>query len=584
MNRKQRLVARKPKPITQPVSPALQRLLAEGLQHHLAGRLSEAERLYRQILAINPRHADGLHLLGMIAYQAGHPELAVDLIGKAITTNANVASYHSNLGNALKQLGRLDQAAAAYRGALGLMPNFMEAHYNLGNTFREQGRLDDAVACYRKALALKPDFAEAHNNLGRVLEDQGRLDEAVACCRRALDLKPNFPEAHYNLGRALEEQERLDDAAVCYRKALDLQPDLAEAHNNLGAVLGRQGHSDDAIAGYRRALELKPDLPGIHNNLALALLAQGDMAAGWQEHEWRWKTPQLIEAHRDFAQPQWQGQATAGRTLLIHAEQGFGDTLQFCRYASLAAGRGLRVIMEVQRPLVRLLRDLPGVDLVLGHGDELPAFDLHCPMLSMPLALGTTLETIPGAAPYLHADQAGIAAWRTRLAAMANQNPRVGLVWAGNPRRHSPALAAADRRRSLALDRLAPLFDLRGLHFFGLQKDAPSDLPLTDFMGEMEDFADTAALIANLDLVIAVDTAVAHLSAALGKPVWLLNRFDSCWRWLTGRRDSPWYPGLRLYQQPRPGDWDPVLAEVASDLRDFAERFGRTDPPVSRVS
>jgi len=271
---------------------------------------------------------------------------------------------------------------------------------------------------------------------------------------------------------------------------------------------------------------------------------------------------------RDFAQPQWRGQSAEKRTLLIHAEQGLGDSLQFCRYAPLAAARGLKVVLEVQRPLVRLLRSLSGVELVVEAGGELPSFDFHCPMLSLPLALDTTLATVPSAAFYLQADRALIAAWRTRLA--ARPGLRIGLAWAGRSRIHASELAAVDRRRSIALDHLAPLFDLPGFQFFSLQKDdpkAPADVPLTDFMDEMEDFADTAALIANLDLVISVDTAIAHLAAALGKPVWLLNRYDSCWRWLRTREDSPWYPSLRMFRQPAAGDWRTVIERVGAELR-----------------
>jgi hypothetical protein len=298
----------------------------------------------------------------------------------------------------------------------------------------------------------------------------------------------------------------------------------------------------------------------------MALLAQVDWPAGWQEYDWRWKTPDLSKAWRGFPQKQWLGEPAEGRTLLIHAEQGFGDTLQFCRYTPLAAARGLRVILEVPGPLVRLLRCLPGVDRVVERGEALPDFDLHCPMLSLPLAFGTTLSSLPGAVPYLHADPELTAAWRARLAAVDIQGPRVGLVWAGNPGK------VADARRSLPADRLAPLF-VDGAHFVSLQKNGPAtpaDLPLTNFMGEVADFADTAALVANLDLVISVDTAVAHLAGALGKLVWVLDRFDPCWRWLAGRRDSPWYPTLRLYRQPTPGDWAPVLAEVLRDLRAVA--------------
>ena len=465
------------------------------------------------------------------------------------------------------------EAVGCYGRALDLRPDFAEAHDALGNARRDQGRLDDAVCCYRTALVLRPDLAQVHNNLGSTLKEQGRLDEAITCCRRAIVLKPDFPEAYNNLGSALAEQGVLEDAVGCYRKALDLRPDFPEAYNNLGTGLREQGRLDEAIACYRRAVGLRPNYPDAHFGLGMALLARGDMAEGWAEYEWRWQTPQMRRGRRPFAQPQWHGEAAAGRTLLIHAEQGFGDTLQFCRYGPMAGARGLRVVMEVERPLVRLLRDLPGVELVVGRGEKLPPFDLHCPLLSMPLALGTTMATIPDGGAYLHADAAQMAAFQTRLGAAVGDRPRIGLAWAGSARLHSPALAAVDRRRSVAPDRLLPLVGLHGFHFVSLQKggpEVPGDFSLTDFMCEMEDFADTAALIASLDLVISVDTAVAHLAAALGKPVWVLERFDSCWRWLNGRRDSPWYPTVRLYRQPRPGDWDSVLTEVARDLGSLA--------------
>jgi Flp pilus assembly protein TadD len=627
--------------VVQGASPDVQRLFSDAVRHHQAGRLTDAERLYRQVLALDPRHAAGLHLLGVVGGQTGRHDLAADMIGRAIAINPKEASYHCNMGIALKQHERLDEAVACFRTALDLRPDYAEAHNNLGIALKEQARLDEAIACHRKAIDLAPTYAGAHNNLGNALKDQGRLDEAIACYRRAIGLAPNYPGAHNNLGVALKQQARLDDAIACFRKAialnpsyseahnnlgialkeqarpdeaiasfrmaLDLEPDFSEAYNNLGTVLGEQARQDEAVACYRRAIDLRPgfaeahnnlgtalraqerlddavacfrraidlnaDYAEAHNNLALALLTRGDLAAGWEEYEWRWKMPRLVRTRPDFAQPQWHGEPAEGQTLLIHAEQGFGDTIQFCRYAPLAVGRGLRVIMEVQKPLIRLLRSLPGVEEVVAQGEALPRFDLQCPMLSMPLALGTTLASVPGAGSYLHADPAQVAAWHARLAAMGNQGRRIGLAWAGNPRSHIPAEAAADRRRSIAPTRLLPLFQMPGLHFFSLQKDgpdAPGHFPLTDCMGEIGDFADSAALIANLDLVIAVDTAVAHLAAALGKPVWMLDRFDPDWRWLTGRRDSPWYPTLRIYRQPRPGDWDAVLAEVVGDLRNFA--------------
>ena len=345
----------------------------------------------------------------------------------------------------------------------------------------------------------------------------------------------------------LKESGELDEAACCFQKAIGLNPLFTDAYINLGATLGDQRKLSEAVTCYDKALALQPSLPDVHFNKALMLLACGDLEAGWSEYEWRWQLPQMVEAASTFERPQWRGEAAEGQTLLVHAEQGFGDTLQFCRYGQLAAARGLRVIMSVQKPLVRLLRGLPGVGHVVAEGEGLPAFDLHCPMLSMPLALNTTLATIPSQVWSLNADEAQTAVWRIRMDELVGPGRRVGLVWA-NPAR-LPALAAVDRRRSMNADQLTPLFDLTGLNFFSLQKDgpkAPAALPLTDLMGEIEDFADTAALVANLDLVISVDTAVAHLAAALGKPVWLLDRFNSCWRWLSGRRDSPWLPGAPL--------------------------------------
>jgi Flp pilus assembly protein TadD len=587
--------------------PDVQGLFAHALHYHRAGRLSDAERFCQQVLSINPYHADSLHLLGLIGHQTGRHDFGIDLIRKAIAINTTEALYHFNLGNVLKERGRLDEASAAYHKALALKPDDPRALNNLGNVLREQGRLDEASAAYHKALALKPDDPIALNNLGLALQEQGRLDEAIVAYQKVLALKPDDPRALNNLGNvlreqgcldeaivayqkvlalkpddlvapnnlglALQEQGRLDEAIVAYQKVLALKPDDLVAPNNLGLALQEQGRLDEAIVAYQKVLALKPDEPVAHLNLAETLLAQGNLTEGWKEHEWRrrmqsWQLPQWVLGHS-----QWRGEAAPGRRLLIPREGGFGDTLLFCRYATMAAAHGLRVTLEVQKPLIRLLRCLPEVSLAI-EGEELPTFDLYCPLFSLPLALGTTLTTIPSAASYLNADKTLVADWQARLATRVDQGPRIGLVWAGNPYRQQSSLAKMDRRRSLPPQLLAPLFSIPRLHFFSLQKDgpeAPENFPLADFMNEMADFADTAALVTNLDLVISVDTAVAHLAAALGKPVWMLDRFDHSWRWLAGRRDSPWYPTMRIYRQPRLGDWDSVLAEVVRDLRDFAK-------------
>jgi tetratricopeptide (TPR) repeat protein len=538
-----------------------------------AARLDEEIAYYRVALDLRPDCPDSCHNLGTALAQRGRLKEAVRCFDKALSLKPDRADTHTNLGTALQQLGLLDEAVTCYRMALDLDPASPELHNNLGSVLGKQGRFDQEIVCYRTALDLKPDYPEALYNLGVVLAKQGFRDEAIVCYRRAIDLRPRYASAHNNLGVELQRQDRLDEAVECYFRAIDLNSGLADAHNNLGSAFRQSGRLDKAVASFRDAIELKPDDPEGHANLGMALLARGEMAEGWLEYEWRWKTRQMIGGGRDFVQPQWRGEAAAGRTLLVHAEQGFGDTLQFCRFAVEAAASGLHVIVEAPKPLVRLLRSLPLVDSVVERGLKLPAFDLQCPMLSLPLALRNTATAIPGAASYLHADEKQSATWRTRLAALENRCPRVGLVWAGAAR-ENPDDAACDRRRSLSPDRLAPLFAVTGLHFFSLQIGGPivpKGLRITDVMDEIGDFADTAALIANLDLVIAVDSAVAHLGAALGKPVWMLDRFDPCWRWLTNRRDTPWYPTLRIYRQPRPGDWEAVLAEVARDLSDFAE-------------
>jgi TPR repeat/Glycosyltransferase family 9 (heptosyltransferase) len=379
-----------------------------------------------------------------------------------------------------------------------------------------------------------------------------------ATLRQADDLYRQAVAAHHH--------GHHDSAIASIRQAIAINPKAALYHSMLASTLRENGQLDEAIASYCEAIALQPDLGAAHYNLATALLLRGEMATGWTEYEWRLKIPALNRTQSIYEKPRWVGDVGGGRTLLIHAEQGLGDTLQFCRYAPLTVRRGFRVIMAVPPTLTRLMSSLPAVHRIVACDEPPPAFDLHCPMLSLPLALGTTLDTIPNGIPYLHADPARIAAWAQRLDGVANRGPRIGIAWAGS------ATLAADRHRSLTPGRLAPLVGLPDVHFVSLQKGSPphADLPLTDFMEEMADFAETAALIANLDLVISVDTAVVHLAGALGKPVWLLDRFDPCWRWLLGRRDSPWYPTLRLYRQRQPGDWEAVLAEVARDLREFA--------------
>ncbi|MGB9153702.1 MAG: tetratricopeptide repeat protein, partial [Alphaproteobacteria bacterium] len=387
------------------------------------------------------------------------------------------------------------------------------------------------------------------------------------CFRHILKQYPNHVGALTHLGITLCHKGAFTEGADYYERALALQPDYRNALNNLGNALHALGKTTEAIDVYKRVISAQPDDPEGHKNMAMSLLMLGRFDEGWREYECRWQTTQLTTAQRNFSQPQWHGEDARGLTLLIHAEQGFGDTLQFCRYAPLAAARGIKIVLEVQPELVRLMNSLVGIEKVIGRGEPLPDFDLHCPMMSLPLAFGTQVETIPAEAAYLSAPPESSAKWQKRLG--DSKCFRVGLIWAGNPRLFSSDLAAANRRRSMPPERLAPLIEVENIEFYSLQKDSPqpsAELGLIDLMAECSDFADTAALIANLDLVISVDTAAAHLAAAIGKPVWLLNRYDSCWRWFRSRDDSPWYPTTRLFRQSRPGDWGSVIEAVRGEL------------------
>ncbi|MGD0390624.1 MAG: tetratricopeptide repeat protein [Tepidisphaeraceae bacterium] len=570
-------------------------------RHHRAGRLHQAEQLYRQVLARQPKHAGAMQFLGVIAHQVGRNDMAVDLIHRAIALNPDNADAHNNLGNALKDKGQLNEAIDAYRQAIALKPNYAETHNNLGSALKVKGHLDEAIAAFRQAIGLRGNYAEAHSNLGialigkgqldeaiaafrraialrpnipelhsnlsNALKDKGQLDEAIAACRRAIALNPNIPVVHINLGNVLRDKGQLDEAIAAFRRAVALNPNLPEAHSHLGTALINKGQLDEAIAAWRHAIALNPNFAEAHFNLSVALLERGDFQEGWEEHEWRWKCKDSLSPPRDFAPPQWDGCPLEGRTLLLHAEQGLGDALHFIRYLPLAAQRGGKIIIECQAELQRLFQSVAGGCQVVARGQPLPAFDLHCPLLSLPHVFRTNFANIPNIVPYLHADAEDAGRWQHRL---AEHRPlvRVGLAWAGNPDNKN------DRNRSIKLASLAPLGQAPGVRFFSLQKgeaaaqakNPPPGMELVDWTAELKDFADTAALIANLDLVIAVDTAVAHLAGAMNKPVWTLLPFVPDWRWQLERQDSPWYPSMRLFRQPCAGNWDSVITRVVDAL------------------
>lgn len=534
-----------------------------------AGCLEEAARALRAAAAQEPANPDVQYELGVVLGRQGRPAEAAVCLRKTITLSPGHVRAHNNLGCALQSLGDLAEAEWQFREAIRHAPELAEAHANLGALLCRLGRPAEAEASLHKALALAPDLPEALNTLGTVLAAKRDPERAEVQFRRALAIDPGYAEANNNLGVLLTGEGKFDEALAALQSALQLRPDYAEAESNLGNVLVAMGRTDRAVSAYRRALAIAPDEAETRTNLGVALLQAGRFEEGWASYEWRFA--RRGSAMRDLPQPLWQGDDLGERVLLVHAEQGFGDTIQFCRFVPMLGSH--RIVLEVPGKLKALLSTLSNAVRVVSRGEELPPADLHCPLLSLPHRLGTTLETIPAAVSYLRAAPRAAARWRQRLqrcAELKDGGFRVGLAWAGNPD------YPADRRRSIAPAMLASLLAVRGVHFISLQPEpAPPGMPILSFPESLEDFADTAALIAALDLVISVDTATVHLAGALGKPVWLLNRFDSCWRWLSGRTDSPWYPTVRQFRQSHPGDWTGVLAATADALTVAAAEAAR---------
>jgi tetratricopeptide (TPR) repeat protein len=671
---------------TQPQSeqPDVRDLMHRAATLHLHGQLSEAERLYLEILTKRPNYFDALHLLGVLKHQNGETVEALRLIGRALSTNDRTASAHSNYGTVLAALARHEEALESYERALALRPEFAEALHNRGNALNALGRAEEALASFDRALALKPEYFDAlinraqllhalgrdkealadsqralavrpdhvaaltmrgrverrlfghemalesfdralmlkrddadaltargntyyamksyaaaltdynrallarpdaaplHNNRGNVLRDVGRHQEALVSFDRAIELDPNYAEAYSNRANAYLELNRMAAALAGYDRALQLKPDFAYAMVNRGNALRYLSRFDEAIASFDRALALEPELAEAHWNKGLLLLSRGDFENGLPEYEWRWRRDDEFKP-RDFTQPQWRGEDLAGKTVLLHAEQGFGDSIQFLRYVPLVVAKGARVVLELPDSLIPLVGRFEGVIAMVSRGQRLPDFDLHCPLLSLPLAFGTTLSTIPPFAPYLLAPAERMTKWRVLIPRTGR--PRVGLVWSGKPSHKN------DRNRSIAFVRLSPLLARAGIDFVSLQREyresdraSLATFPnLLRLDAALSDFADTAAVIETLDLVITVDTAVAHLAAAMGKPVWILLSAVLDWRWLLEREDSPWYPTARLFRQIEIGRWDSVINRVMIELGSyFADRLPVPDSSLKK--
>jgi Flp pilus assembly protein TadD len=551
-------------------------LLKTGYDYHQAGNVQHAEQIYRQVVQTEPGNALAWSLLGAACAALGKVDEAIAAFRQSIRVKPDYIEAYNNLGILLTNQGRLDEAVATLQHALRLHPDVAQTHNHLGLARAAQGRFDEALASYREALRLQPDFADTHNNAGILFMNHGRLAEAEAAFQEALDRRPGFVEALSNRGNARGLRGEYDLAIGDFRQALLWRPHFAPAHVALGSALGRQGKLEDAAACYRRALQLNPRNAEAHYNLGTALLLLGNLPEGWAEYEWRAHRPGAVR--RTFPQPPWDGSPLAGRTILLHAEQGLGDTIQFIRFAPLVQERGGRVVVECQPALVPLLQGCRGVDQLVPRRAPLPAFDVHAPLLSVPRILGTALATIPAGCPYLFPNAQLVAQWREELSHC--QGLKVGIAWQGDPK-HSD-----DRNRSIPLLHFEPLTRIPGVHLFSLQKGPGQEqlpglaqrIPMTDLASRLDEvtgpFLDTAAVMKSLDLVITCDSAIAHLAGALAMPVWVALAFTGDWRWLLQRSDSPWYPTMRLFRQQRPGDWPEVFARMADALRQHFSASG----------
>lgn len=532
------------------------------------GRLVEAVDSYRRAVSLDPNSADLACNFGAALAAIKDWPAACEAYQQALRLRPDFPEVACNLGNALKELGQIDEAIQSYEHALELRPTFAEAYFNLGNTYYSIGDGPKAVEAFQKALERRPDFAKAANNLGNTFRLMGQLEQAQAAYLAASRLKANYPAALCNLAVIAYSQGKPTEAMQALEELLAAYPSDLDVHINMGAVLIELSRLDDALSHYGRAIELSPDYAEPRFQRSIIYLLRGNLGRGFADYEWR----QHLRGKTwvNYRQPRWEGTSLVGRTILLPAEQGAGDVLQFIRYVPLVKQFGGTIVVGCYPNLARLLSTVPGVDRVLETGDKLPQFEVYAALGSLPNILGTTLSTIPAEVPYLFAEPGLVDRWKQRV--NGGDGLRVGLAWQGNP------LHARDQSRSMPLSSCLPLASIPGVQLYSLQKGFGSEqlegldpaVSIIDWGNLFEDYADAAAALCNLDLIISVDTSVAHLAGALGRPTWILLSHAPDWRWLLARDTSPWYPTARLFRQHELGKWDNVIERVGRALKETA--------------
>lgn len=565
-----------------PTEPLIWRSLGDLCRDR--GALQEAEESYRRALESAPRDAESLNGLGITLGQGRRTNEAVEAFRQAIAVAPDYAQVYHNLGVALVESGEFDDAIHAFLDAIQIKPDYAEAFLSLGNAYAAHGDGDAAAGAYREGLRLRPDSADALNGLGLALISQRRADEAAVFLRHAIRLRPEMTGAYNNLGLALAELGKYEEAEAIYEEALRLDPNYSEAHVNLGNAFKEEARLTESLACYDIALWLKPQSATARWNRSLALLQSGDFDRGWLEYASRHLRKGAAQA-RTFQVPGWDGSALDGRRVLVYSEQGLGDVVQFVRYAGLLKEAGACVLFEAPSPLACLLSSCPLIDRLIIEGESLPQFDIHVSIMDLPRLFHTRLQSVPTGIPYIFAEPGRVNRYRERLKAV--EGLKVGIAWQGNPHHQW------DRHRSVPLTFFEPLAAVKGVQLVSAQRGPGveqidglgSRFPLIQLLErslpDEEGVADTAAIVANMDLVVTVDTAVAHIAGAMGKPVWVVLSTMVDWRWLLDREDSPWYPSMRLFRQERRGDWPPVFARVAAELsRRLGISTGAVAPPT----
>lgn len=540
-------------------------LLEKAREHRKAGLFSEAERVCRCLLSAAPDDVEILQESAIIAEAIGDSSKAVEHLHRCLVLEPDSPQIHNTFGLLLCGLGRATAALELLDAAISLDPGYADAHCNRGRALRMLGRMDDAMDSWQKALKAHPRHSFSKYCIGECLLHYGRPHEALLPLREVIQLDPGLADAYLCLTTALQRIGEVEEALRISRQALHLRPTWPTCHSNYGSMLSTHGFIDQAVRSLRRAIELDPANPLPRKNLAYAYLKGGDFERGWAEHEWRHYYDGDAHVRKDWRHPEWNGCSLNGRTIVVSAEQGLGDTIQFVRFLPLLSLRGATIVVECQARLVPLLRNTPELGVIVSRDERLPPFDVHAALMSLPAILNITAETIPAAVPYLRSPPS-----RGRDRIMNGHAYRIGIAWQGNKEWESDPL------RSISLCFFGPLGALPGVTLVSLQKfDGSEQLREVSFpiepLGEDADaagaFLDTAAMMMELDLVVTCDTAIAHLAGALGRPVWVALSKCADWRWMLDRSDSPWYPTMRLFRQKKLGEWGPVFEEMARTVR-----------------